>query len=204
MTKQKVGLLLFGIAICWAVLWGVILPIFIDSAFRNLTLDELNQTVWALNKPWILIGGLGGVVIGALMAGIGVLLYTNAKGFTIWKFGIGSILTYIISMVVGIAGHIPPLFGMGGSLILLFFMGILWLWAKERIKLSNEHAIAADLRLFGYVFFIIAAWFVCGIASHPFLKALDEVPHSTPVHIMIFMTLGWFFIFLSHYKLRKQ
>ncbi len=204
MTKQKVGLLLFWVAIFWAVLWGIILPIFIDLAFRNLTLDELSQTVWALNKPWIYISGLGGVVIGALAAGIGVLLYTDAKGLTVWKFGISFILAFIISMVVGITGHIPPLFGIGGSLILIFFMGILWFWAKERVKLSNEYAVAADLRLFGYAFFIIAAWFICGIASHPFLKALNEVPHTTPIHIMIFMALGWFFIFLSHYRLRNQ
>jgi len=40
-------------------------------------------------------------------------------------------------MAIGLLGHIPPLFGIGGTLILLFFIGILWLWAKERIALKG-------------------------------------------------------------------
>lgn len=206
MTKQKVGLVLFWIAIIWVILWGVIGSIFVDSVLRNLTMDELNKTMWAFTKPWYLIWALGGVVIGALTAGIGLLLYTGAKGSTVWKFGVGSFLAYFISMSIGMAGigHIPPLFGIGGTLILLFFIGILWLWAKERVTLSDELAVAADLKLYGYIFFVIAAWFICGIASYPFLKALEEVQQATPYHVMILLVLGWLFLFLSHYKARKQ
>lgn len=53
----------------------------------------------------------------------------------------------------------PPLFGIGGSLILLSFIGILWLWAKERTALQGSPAIAADFRLVGYVLMLIAAWY---------------------------------------------
>jgi hypothetical protein len=147
MTKEKVGLILFWIAIIWAILWGVIGSLFIDSAFRNFTMAEVNQTMWAFTKPWYLIWALGGVVIGALTAGIGLLIYTGANGSTVWKYGVGSFLAYFISMSIGMIGHFPPLFGVGGTLILLFFIGILWLWAKERVKLSDEFAVAADLRL---------------------------------------------------------
>ncbi len=203
MTKQKVGLVLFWIAVIWAFLWGVLGSVFVGSAFNNLTMDEVNQTMWAFTGPWFLLWALG-IPLGALVAGIGILLYSSAKGSTVWKYGIGIALAVSIGMGGGALGHIPPLFGIGGTLILLFFMGILWLWAKERMALKDLSTAAADLKLVGYVFMLIAAWFICGIASQPFLKVFEGEAPGTPIHVMIFLVLGWLFLFLSHYKSRKQ
>jgi hypothetical protein len=202
MTKQKVGLVIFWIAAIWAVLWGVIGSMLCGPAYKG-TLDELNQTIWAPQSPMFLIWGLGGVTLGALLAGIGLLLYANARGRTIWLYGLGIFIGYLISMTVGVLGHIPVLFGIGGTLILLLFFGILWLWVKERMALKDASTISADLRLTGYVFMLMAAWFICGGLSQPFLKALEGEPTSSPIHIMILLVLGWFFLFLSHYKARK-
>ena len=83
-------------------------------------------------------------------------------------------------------------------------MGILWLWAKERMALKETSTTGADLKLVGYVFMLIAAWFICGIASQPFLKAFEGEAPTTPIHVMIFLLLGWFFLFLGHLKSRKQ
>jgi len=47
-------------------------------------------------------------------------------------------------------------------------------------------------------------WFICGIAGQPFLKAFEAEAPTTPIHVMIFLVLGWLFLFLSHYKSRKQ
>ena len=99
--------------------------------------------------------------------------------------------------------HIPPVFGFGGTLILLFFIGILKLWTNERLALKDATA-AADLRLAGYVFFLMAAWFTCGIAGLPALKAFEGETQGTPLHVMILFVLGWLFLFLSHYKARKH
>ena len=201
--KQKVGLVLFWIAVIWTILWGVIVSVMLGSSFRNLTMDEVNQTMWAVTGPWFLLWGYG-VPLAALVAGIGVLLYSGAKGSTIWKCGIGIFLGIVIGLASGFLSHIPPLFGIGGTLILLFFIGILWLWAKERAALKDAPTAAADLKLFGYVFMLIAAWFVCGIASIPFLKALENETPATPLHVMVLLVLGWLFLFLGHYKSRQQ
>lgn len=203
MMKQKVGLVLFWIAVIWAILWGVIVSVMLGSSFRNLTMDEVNQTMWAVTGPWFLLWGYG-VPLAALVAGIGVLLYSGAKGSTIWKCGIGIFLGIVIGLASGFLSHIPPLFGIGGTLILLFFIGILWLWAKERAALKDAPTAAADLKLVGYVFMLIAAWFVCGIASIPFLKALENETPATPLHVMVLLVLGWLFLFLGHYKSRQQ
>lgn len=205
MDKKKTGLVIFWLGIIWAILWGLVIGlIFVSPAFRNLTMDELNQTMWTTNGLWFFLWVFG-VPLGALVAGIGILLYSDAKGSTVGKFGIGVALAIIIGMGAGHSlGHFPPLFGIGGALILLSFFGILWLWAKERMALDDTFKTAADLKLVGYVFLLIATWFVCGIAAIPFLKALEGLPASSPIHIMIFMALGWIFLFLGHYKSRKQ
>lgn len=156
-----------------------------------------------MRRPLFLLWGVGGVPLGALLAGIGLLLSSNAKMSTILKFAIGIFLTIIIAMAMGGLGHISYLFGIGGTLILLSFFGILWLWSKERKTLKNSSAIAADLRLVGYVFMLIAAWFICGMASQPFLKALEGIPPSSPIRVVIFLALGWVFLFLGNYKSRK-
>ena len=203
MTKKKVGLILFFIAIAWGILWGLIDWIFVSPAIRTLTADELNQTIWRDHGPLFLLWGFYLPLV-SLLAGIGMLLYSGAKGSTVWKYGLGIFLVVLIYPATRHLGHIPPLFGVGGTLILFFFMGILWLWAKERMAMKNSPKIAADLRLVGYVYMLIAAWFICGDLGQPYLKAYDgEFPKST-LCIMILLVLGWFFLFLSHYKSRKQ
>jgi hypothetical protein len=204
MTKQKLGLLLFWIAVLWAIGWGIIGSVFVDSAFKNLTMDELNQTMWAPEGIWTMMWGLFGVPLAAIVAMIGILLYAGAKVSKALICGIGVFLAVFAGMTAGNLGHIPVLFGIGGTLILLFFLGILRLWAKERMALEEKSTTATDLLLVGYVFMLIAAWFICGIASQPFLKALDEQSPSTPIHVLIFLVLGWLFLFLGHSKSRKQ
>ena len=107
-------------------------------------------------------------------------------------------------MSIELLGHIPPLFGLGGSLILLLFIGIVWLWAKERMALGDTSPAATDLRLVGYVFMLIVAWFVCGAAARPFLPDMKATEPISPIYIMVLMVLGWFFLFMSHYKARQQ
>jgi len=204
MTKKEVGLVLFWIAVIWALLWGVIGSLFVGPAFRNLTMDELNQTMWAVTGPWFLVWGIFGVPVGALVAFVGILLHSGAKGSTVWMYGIGGFLALAFSMSVGAIGHLPLLFGIGGTLILLLFIGISWLWAKERMALKDAYAAAADLKLAGYVSFLIAAWFTCGIAGLPFLKAFEGEAPTTPLHIMVLFVLGWLLLFLGHYKSREQ
>jgi hypothetical protein len=203
MNKQKRGLILFWIAIFWAFFWGILQSFFVDSAFFNLTMDEVNQTMWATDGIWFQMWAFG-VPLAAIIAAFGILLYGGAKTLKALKYGIGIFLVVFGGLTAGIIGHVRPLFGIGGALILLSFTGILWLWAKERMAITDGPTIATDLKMVGYVFMLIAAWFICGMASQPYLKALDEVSPSSPIHVLIFLVMGWIFLFLSHYKLRKQ
>jgi hypothetical protein len=202
MVRQKVGLVLYWMAVVWAFAWGIVASFMMAPFFRTLTFEELNRTAWAVTGPLFILWGLGGVPLAVVVAAVGILLYSGAKGSSVWKYGIGLFLGLCVGMTIGFLGYIPLLFGIGGTLILLFFVGILWLWARERRALEGSGTTAADLRLAGYAFFLMASWFTCGIASQPFMKATADQTPGSPIHVMAFFVLGWLFLFLSHRRSR--
>jgi hypothetical protein len=204
MKKQTIGLVIFIIGVLWMIAWGIAGSICVDRFANTYTLEELNQTAWASNGGLMMLWGLGGVPLGALIAGMGVLIKTKAKSMTILFFGLGVLAALLLMMVFGYLEHISALFGIGGAIILLCFFGILWFWARKRASLSGDAAKGADLNLVGYVFLLIAAWFTCGMASQPFLKAFKgEIP-GTPVHLIFFFVLGWLFLFLGNYYAGRE
>lgn len=152
------------------------------------------QTVW----------GLFGVPLAAIVATIGILLYSDARGMTVLKFIMGIILVGAVIAAANTLDHTPLLFGIGGTLILLSFIGILWFWAKERMAMKETSPTAAYLKLAGYMFMLMAAWFTCGLAFQPFLKALEGKAFVNPILVLIFLVLGWIFLFLGQYKSYKQ
>jgi len=67
----------------------------------------------------------------------------------------------MISLVaMGLNFYSAPLFGIGGSLIFLSFIGILWSLAKERLALKDSSTTALDFKLVGYVFMLMAAFYI--------------------------------------------
>ena len=160
MTRAKVGLATFWISVVWMVAWEFVGTLLYLPLMRSLSMEEINQTIWAFRGPLQSLYGLS-MPLGAIVAGVGLLLYTRAKGLTVWMVGIGSFIALLLSLVtLALNLYSPPLFGIGGTLILLSFIGILWLWAKERIALKGSSTAAADLGLVGYVFMLMAAWFI--------------------------------------------
>jgi hypothetical protein len=114
-------------------------------------MDELNQTIWGMSRPM-------GILYNSSASLGGILIYSGAKGLTVLKFGIGVFLANILAFVVMSFGHVPPLFAIGGTVILLSFLGILWLWGKERMALKGASTAAADYKLVGYVFLFLSQY----------------------------------------------
>lgn len=204
MMKNKVGLVVFWIGIVWMIAWVYAGSGIFGPLLHSLTTEEINRTIWAFSGPLNRLYGLS-VPLGAIVTGVGILLYSGAKGSTVWKVGIGLFITFFISLVtLALNLYSPPLFGIGGTLILLSFIGILWLWAKKRIALKGSSTTAANFKLVGYVFMLIAAWFLCGKAAEGFVKGLEGLPTMSMMNILILLALGWVFLFLSDYKSRQQ
>ncbi len=97
------------------------------------------------------------------------------------------------------------LYPIAATLILLFFFGVLWFWAKERAALQGQSAAAADLKLVGYVFMLLGVWFTCSVVGWYYAKAFaGQPPMADPIIVMIYFALGWLFLLLGHYRSRQQ
>lgn len=205
MNKQKIGLLLFGLAIVWAFFWGILASIHLTEFHSHpLSFEELQNSIWSLDGALRIVWALS-MPDAALIGGIGLLLYSGADSPRIWRFFFIIFVGVIATMGFGHLGHFSPLYAILGTFILLFFFGVLWLWAKERKTLTSIQAVAADYRLIAYVFLLLGAWFTCGIVAPSFDNSLAEQPPITdPIIVMIYFVLGWMFLFLSHYKSSKE
>ena len=207
MQSRRSGLVVFWIGALYIMVMGFLASFWARGAYRYLSIEEVRQTVWGATSP---LFGLwaSSVAIGAILAGVGILLHVRSKGWRIWLFGIGVFVVLLIDMlsrwrILPQPGHFPPLFGLGGGLIVAFFLGILWFWAKRYASLEGAAKMAAEYQLTGYVFFVIAMWYLCGELSWAFQKALKDLPRTSPVAIIAYLVLGWLFLFLSHYKLAQ-
>lgn len=198
MNKQKFGIAIFIIGVLLMIVMGDIASWSLSPTFRNLSMEGVNKTIWAV-PGFLFFFWAFSVPVGAILACVGMFMYGGVESSRIWSIGIAIFLVSFLTIFLPKGNHYPFLFGIGGSLILLSFFGIFWFWGKNRIGLKGPEKNVADFQLIGYVFLLTAMWFTCGALGRPYLKALEDVK-SSPIDIMIFFVLASLFLFLSHYK----
>lgn len=197
---KKIGLIVFLIGAAYMIGMGVFASwCGINTALKNLTIEQFNSTIWSRDGILFIAWGAS-VPVGSLLACIGILLFSRTKASVVWLFGIGiAVLIYVVAIMLP-GDHYPPLYGIGGALILIFFLAILILWAKKQETLKDSAKTAGYFQLVSYVFFMTTAWYLCKTHGTPYMKALEKDPVESPVEVIIFIVLAWFFLFLSHYK----
>ena len=204
MKTRKSGFVLFIIGSVYIIGMAFVASWWARPAYHYMSWNEVNRTIWAVTSP---LFGLwaSSAPVGAIVAGIGILIHVRSKGARVWFFAIGALAVVALDIlsrwgILPQPAHVPPLFGIGGGLITAFFLTILWLWSKRRVTLDGTEKAAADLQLIGYVFFLIAMWYLCGNLSRPYQQALADRPLTSPVPTIVYLVLGWLFFFLSHLK----
>jgi hypothetical protein len=199
---KRAGWIIFIAGLLYMVIMGWIGSWVNAPQFRTLSLAGLQNTMWSLDKPPFWFWAFS-VPVGAILAAVGILLHAAQKGTRAGLMGLILLLVSAMGYFATGIGHTPFLFGIGGGVILASFIAILWLWGKRRTSLSGAAALGADFQLIAYVFFITAAWFLCGRLGQPYLASMSELGQSSPLNIMIYLALGWVFLFLSHLKLDR-
>ena len=197
---KRAGWIIFVLGLLFMVLMGWIGSWINAPQFRTLSLGELQDTMWSLEKPPFWIWAFS-VPLGSILAAVGILLHASQNGSRAGLMGVILFLVSVLAFFATRIGHVPPLFGIGGGLILASFAAILWLWGKSRVNLSGAAGLGADFQLVAYVFFLTAAWYLCGRLGQPYLDSMSELGQSSPINIMVYMALGWIFLFLSHLRI---
>jgi hypothetical protein len=196
MDKQKAGIVIFMIGALYLLVisglggYGLFVPSKVQITEITAHGDKIVYFVWSFSAP-----------IASILTGIGILLYVKAKGSRIALFALGIFLVFLFAGFFLLAPdvnipHYPKFFGITGGLMLVLFLLVMWFWAKKRANLKGLARTGADFHLVSYVFFLLATWYLCGTFSALF--KISKI--RSPVHIMIFLLLGWVFLFLGHYK----
>jgi len=195
------GGVVFGLGALYMLIMGWLSSWWVVPTIRQTGLVDLPGTafffVWQLAAP-----------VGALLVAIGAASIARVER-TRKAVIIGGSLIVTIWLVVSMGAIkkvIPPIFGIGGGLITLAFLGALWDWARSRPGLTKATQTGADLGMAGHVFYLIAAWYLCGLLGAPtFLmrpeQAMTILPENSAISlgttILICMTLGSVFTFFS-------
>ena len=191
------GLYMLGLG--WMYSWKMVPA---ANQLGSATYSSLLGLIWAQSVP-----------LGAFIVAIGAALTARVERRVFWS------LILLVVLVAGwrIAGTtnqmIPALFGIGGGLITVFFIGSTWQWARNRPTLAGAAQTGSDLRMIGFIFFVLAAWDLCGIFGmgnyvlRPELADKFAVPVGSTINaasgVMILLVLGWGFTYFSQLVSRQ-
>jgi hypothetical protein len=199
--RQTIALTLFWVGAAVAVGLAILVGRSLVFNLRTLTMDELSATVFAEGGPLYIFWALS-VTIGSVLVGIGATVYVKSMRAFAWFIGIVVPSLVIVMVMVWTRVYIPMLFGIGGSITLLAFFAIVWIWMKKYAALGKEEKVAGGYKLIGYIFWINATWFLCGETGKLHLKVFEGSAVPSPIEVMVFLVLGWLFVLAGEYKSR--
>ena len=205
-TSQKIGWWIFAvgavymIGLGWLYSWRMVPA---ANQYGSDAYSNLLGLFWALSVP-----------LGAFVVAIGAALSAKVERRVFWLL-ILLVLLFTAWRISGTTSQmIPELFGIGGGLITLFFIGSVWQWAKIRPTLTGAGKTGSDLPMVGYIFFVVAAWDLCGLFGianfvlRPDLADKFSVPVSSTVNsasgVNILLALGWAFTFFGQLVSRQR
>jgi hypothetical protein len=205
-TSQKIGWVVFMIGglymfgLGWLYSWRVVPA---ANQFGSAAYSGLLGFLWQLSVP-----------LGAFIVAIGAALAARAERRVIGGLILLLVLVTAWKMAYTSSHMVPALFGVGGGLITLFFIGSTWHWARTRPSLTGAGKTGSDLRMIGYIFFVVAAWYLCGIFGianyvlRPELAIKFSVPIGSTINaastVMVLLILGWGFTFFGQLISRQE
>ena len=199
MKRQKLGLTMFWVGLLIASTFAGLIGRSLYHQLRTLTLEELSATPWAEGDPLFILWALS-VTLGSIVAGVGAFVYVNTRTVFSWLTGFGVLGAVIAMVMVWSRVYDSTLFGIGGSVILVSFFALVWVWMKKHSGLDLQAKVAGSYKLIGYIFWINASWFLCGETAKMHLKAFEGSSAPSPIEIMVFLVLGWLFVLIGDYK----
>ncbi|MGD9093985.1 MAG: hypothetical protein PVF74_14140 [Anaerolineales bacterium] len=204
-TSQKIGWIVFWIGAIYMLGLGWLYSWWVVPAANQVGVEAYSGILgflWALSVP-----------LGAFIVAIGAALIAKVERRVFWLL-ILLLVLFTAWRIVGTTSQIvPALFGVGGGLITLFFVGSAWHWARIRPTLFGSDRTGSDLRMVGFVFFVVAAWDLCGLFGmanfvlRPELASKFDVQLGSTINaasgVLVLLVLGWGFTYFGQLKSRQ-
>ena len=201
MNRQKIGIILFwsgviGVIIMQALTWIQ------TPAQRVHTAEELGGTINAIWGVLFFIRNLGGM--GLTLSIMGVLLYATEKGSYFWLLGFLPGAALGVSMLWEPSTYSPMIFGTGGTVILLSYFGILWLWTRTYAAYEGAARTGRHIQLLGYSFLVSTGLLLCMYFGNPNILALADLPIPSAESINVSLSISMLLLFAGQYVVAKN
>ena len=144
------------------LVYGVIAFAIQIQGFQQIG-PEYWDTLSSLQRVLIKIIGALAIPLGSLFLVGGFLHRDGANAGTITLIITGGVLALFALVRLPLPTTSTPFFGMGGTLLLVFFVLTLWDWAKQRRQTNHDQRAALDLHLAGLMFYLLAAFLTCNV-----------------------------------------
>ncbi|NIR96478.1 MAG: hypothetical protein GWO08_23450 [Gammaproteobacteria bacterium] len=206
MNRQKLGMILFWIGIVSIVFWQGLTWAH-AQILRTHTAEELRGTFYAVDGVVGFFRYQIAAGLGMSLPIIGVFLYTTKKRSYLWLLApLGATMTGV-GMMWQPAQQMPALFGMGGTVILLSYLGLLWMWTRNYTAYQGVAKTGKMIQLMGYSFLLSTGLLLCSYIGDPNLLALTTsgLPTVTSAEsINISLALGMLLLFVGQYMVAKN
>ncbi len=205
-TSQRIGWVIFVIGaiymfgLGWLYSWKMV-PM-ANQLGSAAYASSLSGFMWGLSVP-----------VGTFIVAIGAALVAKAGRHVVGLLILLLVLLAAWQIIGTTRQMIPALFGIGGGLITAFFIGSVWNWAKTRPLLTGAAQTGSDLRMVGFIFFVVAAWELCGVfgianfvlrpeLADQFSVSLGSTINSAS-RVNLLLALGWAFTYFGQWVSRR-
>lgn len=183
---QRAGTLIFTIGATIAVTSGILMSLGLGTVC-NLTGETLPESVWSYQALCFIYWAYS-VPVGIILAATGAIVWSGAGRGAVWIYLAGALAAYAaIAIANDPIPHVPPLFGIGGALLLLFYF--LTLRTLAPTFRTNPFKPA------GLSFLVIGFWFACGWTSRQYHPIFGDM--QSPIDIMAYFVIGMGFLWLG-------
>lgn len=200
MNRQKIGIALFWIGVIGVIVMQALTWIQ-TPAQRLHTAEELSGTVNAIWGTLFWIRNIGGW--GLTLSIMGVLLYSSEKGSYFWLLGFLPGAALGSSMLWEPSQYLPILFGTGGTVILLSYFGILWLWTRTYAAYEGLARTGRHIQLLGYSFLVSTGLMLCLYFGNPNVLALADLPIPSAESINLTLSFSMLLLFVGQYVVAR-
>jgi hypothetical protein len=200
MNREKIGAILFWFGVISVFIWQALT--WVQSPIQRAhTAEELNGTTHAIWGALFTIRIIGGG--GLTFVLVGALLHTSKKGSCFWLLGFLPNLLYL-GQYWQPSQHVPALFGIGGTIILLSYFGILWVWTRTYTMYAGDTKKGKQIQLLGISVLVTGALLLCMHFGNPKQLALEELAIPSAEIINITLSIGMLLLFAGHFLVARS
>ncbi|MCD4681251.1 MAG: hypothetical protein K8S00_12775 [Bacteroidales bacterium] len=207
MRSKKIGItiliigILYMLIISWLISWWYV------PDYRNLGPEFISGLSWYTSISFSIIRALS-APLGSMLVIVGFALSVKVEKNRTLFFVFGSIILLFWLGMWYVTLINSKIYGIGGGIIICSFLLSVWSWAKKRHTLEERNRLASDIRIISHLFFLIAAWDLCGLLGSPLFGLRPEImiefktqqwAYTMGAKIMICLALGWIFLAISQY-----